>query len=263
MQQSRSYWSFLFRSKGRHGVHSPFVFQLVDKCLTTKVDKNFQTARKKWLRQLQKQREPFEINDLGVGSKKMKRTRSISQLSKTASSKGLYGDVLWQLMHYFQPKTILEFGTSIGIGTVALKMGYPSAKLVTVEGCDQTLSKAYQQLDYWKLDGILPICSSFDDFLKLPSIHSYDVVYLDGNHQGTATLHYIETLQHQTHNETLFIVDDIRWSEDMWNAWKSIVMDERFHVTIDLGRMGLFWRRTQQTKEHFTIRPKVVKTRFF
>lgn len=193
----------------------------------------------------------------------MNTTRSIAQLTRTASSKGLYGTVLWQLARYFQPATVLEFGTSVGIGTISLKKGAPNAKIVTVEGCDRTLSKAYQQFDYWKLEGIFPVCSSFDDFLKLPPIFQYDMVYLDGNHNGAATLHYIEELQHQTSDHTLFIMDDIRWSDDMWAAWQSITEDERFHVTIDLGRMGLFWRRTAQTKEHFIIRPKIIKTRFF
>lgn len=261
--QSKSYWSFFRQSKGRHGLHSPFVFQFIDQGLTLKVDKNFAKERKKWLNALKKDKETFEIVDLGVGSKRMNNKRSVAQLAKTASSNGLYGDLLWKISHYFQPQVILELGTSIGTGTIHLKMGNPEAHVYTVEGCDQTLSKACKQFDYWKLDGITTLCADFKFFLSLPTLQPYDLVFLDGNHDGKATLEYIEQLLPNTHNETLFIMDDIRWSDDMWETWQVICKDERFHVTIDMGRMGLFWKRTQQTKEHFVQRPVVFKTKLF
>jgi predicted O-methyltransferase YrrM len=262
MHQSRSYWSYFRRSKGRHGVHSPFVFQLADSCLTTKVDKNFNIQRKKWYRVLRADRETFPVTDLGAGSKQLRQLRSKRDLLKISSSKGIYGDVLWQLAHYFRPKTVLELGTSLGIGTVHLKKGSPESHIITVEGCSNTLAKASQTFDYWNLGGITTICSSFDAFLDHPAFALYDLVFIDGHHDGSATLDYLTRLQNQSHDETLFILDDIRWSNDMWEAWQTIVEDERFHVTIDLGRMGLVWRRPQQTKEHFTIRPKIFKTPF-
>jgi len=263
MQLSRSYWQYLTRSKGRHGVHSPFVFQLVDNCLTTKVDKNFNSERKKWFSKLSRNRELFYINDLGAGSRQLKKSRSVAQLLKVSSSKGLYGDVLYKLARFYRPQTILELGTSLGIGTVHLKKGCPSAHIVTIEGCAETLSKAVQSYDYWNLHGITTIHASFDEFLDLPAFFTYDLVFIDGHHDGAATLDYLERLLSRSTNETLFILDDIRWSDAMWEAWNTITGDERFHVTIDLGRMGLVWRREQQTKEHFVLRPRIFKTPWF
>ena len=164
MLNSRSYWNYLRRSKGRHGIHSPFVFDFVSKCLTTKLDKKFQEDKKKWIAQLKIAHDLFDVDDLGSGSNQLKRSRSIAQLVKTASSNGIYGEVLWKIAHHYQPKNILELGTSIGVGTIHLKAGAPTSFLTTVEGCDQTLSKAYQQFDYWKMERILPICSSFETF---------------------------------------------------------------------------------------------------
>ncbi len=263
MQNGRSYRSYFVRSKGRHGVHSPFVFQLADTCLTAKVDKNFKTERKKWFRQLTHDRHLFSIVDLGAGSKKLTQQRSVSKLLKSSSSRGVYGDVLYQLARFYRPETVLELGTSLGVGTIHLKKGHPSAHIITVEGCSETQRRALQSLDHWNLDGVTTICAPFDEFLQLPASIRYDLVFIDGNHDGKATLYYLESLLKQVHNETLFIFDDIRWSDDMWQAWQQIVSDERFHVTIDLGRMGLVWQRTQQTKEHFTLRPKIWKTKWF
>lgn len=258
--QNKSYLSYLWKSKGRHGLHSPFVFGFVDKGLTSAVDARFRRERKQWLKLLARDNEKFNVTDLGAGSQKLGSRRSVRQLSRISSSNGLYGDVLYRIAKYFRPETMLELGTSIGMGSVHLKSGNPSGMLVTVEGCPETLRRAYRSFDYWKLDKIVGINSSFGDFLKLPAGLQYDLVFIDGHHDGEATLHYLHQLGPCTHNETLFIFDDIRWSNDMWKAWNAIVDDPDFHVTIDLGRMGLAWKRAQQTKEHFVIRPFILKT---
>lgn len=263
MQNSKSIFGFLRKSKGRHGIHSPFVFDFVDNCLTTKVDKNFLNTRKIWLQILKKNREQFKITDLGAGSKQMGNTRSVAQLAKNAGSKGLYGEILWKIAHHYRPELMLELGTSIGTGSIHLKSGNPESHLITVEGCDAILSRALQQFDYWHLSGITTICSSFETFVELPAIGKYDLIFLDGNHSRNATLVYLEKLFDHSHSQTVFILDDIRWSDDMWDLWKQLVSDERFHVSIDLGRMGLLWRREEQTKEHFVLRPKIFKNSLF
>lgn len=225
------------------------------------MDKNFVSKRKMWYKTAKANKEPFKINDLGAGSKKMNATRSVSQLVKTASSNGIYGSVLWKIAHHYKPQFVLELGTSIGSGIIHLKGGNPDAHIVTIEGCKETLRRAYQQFDFWGLSKITAIQSSFDDFLELPPIGEYDLVFIDGNHTSEPTKKAIEKILPYTNNNTLFILDDIRWNDDMWNMWNELIQDERFHVTIDLGRMGLLWIRSEQAKEHFIIRPWILKTK--
>jgi hypothetical protein len=57
-----------------------------------------------------------------------------------------------------------------------------------------------------------------------------------------------------TNNETVFVLDDIRWSDSMFEAWNSIVNNPQYNVTIDLFRVGIAIRRTEQRKEHFVLR---------
>lgn len=256
----RNYFQYLLKSKGRHGTHSAFVFDFVDKCLTTKVDKNFILERKKWIKNGLQKREKFEITDLGAGSKSLKKQRSIAELIRTSSTRGVYGDVLWRIVHHYRPKQILELGTSVGTGTITMKNASPDSFVTTVEGCDETLRRAYLQFDYWKLEGVFPVCSDFNDFLSQPNTTKYDLVFLDGNHQSTATLEYLEKLMELSNDDTCFILDDIRWNDDMWNLWNTLVDDDRFHLSIDLGRMGLLWRRQHQAKEHFVLRPRIFKS---
>ncbi len=257
----RNYFQYLLKSKGRHGIHSAFVFEFVDKCLTTKVDKNFILTRKKWIKNSLKQTEKFNIIDLGAGSKKLNKQRSIAELVKTSSTRGVYGDVLWKILHFYKPERVLELGTSVGSGVITMKAASPDSHITTVEGCEETLRRAYQQFDLWKLDKVFPVCSDFDGFLNRPNDAVYNLIFIDGNHESTATKHYLELLMKNSDDNTCFILDDIRWNNDMWQVWNELVDDERFHLSIDLGRMGLLWRRQHQAKEHFVLRPWIFRSR--
>lgn len=263
MKYKRSWFTYFLKSKGRHGIHSPFVFQFVNDCLTTKVTKNFVTLRKSFIKTLLNDKELFEIKDLGVGSKKLNHTRSAHNLAKTASSKGIYGDLLWKITRFYKPTISLELGTSVGIGAFTLAEGNKTGIVHTVEGCSATLYKAEKQFSEFKINNCITFNSDFNDFLSIHSNIKYDLVFLDGNHSKSATLSYLELLKDKSHDQTFFLFDDIRWSEDMWGMWQELVDSEDFHVTIDLGRMGIALRRPEQVKEHFILRPKIFKTAFF
>jgi predicted O-methyltransferase YrrM len=263
MKYKRSWFTYFLKSKGRHGIHSPFVFQFVNDCITTKVTKNFVTLRKSFIKSLLKDKESFEINDLGVGSKKMNQTRSANKLARTASSSGIYGDLLWKIVHFYKPTISLELGTSVGIGALTLAEANKEGLVHTVEGCSSTLYKAEKQFSEFKITNCITFNSDFKDFLSIQTNIKYDLVFLDGNHSKSDTLNYLELLKNKSHDHTFFIFDDIRWSEDMWEMWQELVESGDFHVTIDLGRMGIALKRPEQVKEHFILRPRIFKTSYF
>jgi hypothetical protein len=63
----------------------------------------------------------------------------------------------------------------------------------------------------------------------------------------------MQKLENHSHNDTIFILDDIRWSDDMFDAWNILRSSEKFNVSIDLFRMGILIPRKQQVKEHFIL----------
>ncbi len=79
---------------------------------------------------------------------------------------------------------------------------------------------------------------------------------MDGHHDGKATLDYMRKLESHSHNDTIFLLDDIRWSDDMFEAWNILLNSEKYNVSIDLFRMGILIPRKQQVKEHFILRGK-------
>ena len=247
------YIKYRWNAKGRHGTHSPFVYDFVDQCMKISLDKTFIQERKMLFDHLKTDRRTITIEDFGVGSKKLSNERSISQIFKTSSSKGKYGDLLYQLSAFYKPKRILEFGTSLGIGTIHFSKGNSDSKIVSIEACQATRNEALGNFSKLNCKNIESIHATFFSFLETYTGEKFDVVFIDGHHDGTALKNYLELLNPYTHNDTLFILDDIRWSNSMFEAWTELCASQDYHVTMDLFRMGIILKRTQQEKEHFVV----------
>lgn len=250
----KEYIKYIFKAKGRHGTHSPFVYSFVNECLKTNMDNNFLLERKKLFNYLKNNNKIIEITDFGEGSKKLSNKRIISKIFRFNSSKGKFGKLLYKIAHYYQPENILEMGTSLGVGTFQLAKGNEKAKVISIEACKTINSVAKETISTTSAKNIDLIQATFDDFFKVLPKNSFDLVFVDGHHNGNALLRYLEELKAITHNDTIFIIDDIRWSDDMFEAWNQIVQNKEYNLTMDLFRMGIIIPRKQQMKEHFVIR---------
>lgn len=248
------YIKYRIQAKNRHGIHSPFVYAFSSECAQLKIDNNFQRIRKTLFSQLKKNKKEISITDFGAGSKRLSSQRTISKIFTNCSSKGKYGLLLYKIAKHYQPKTILEFGTSIGIGSIHFSFGAPSAKITTIEACNNTCEVAKSHFKSLGISNINAINDTFQNFLINYKEEKFDLVFIDGHHDGTALLNYLQELEQFTHQDTIFILDDIQWSPSMNLAWEHIKKSEKYHVTIDLFRMALITPRKQQEKEHFTLR---------
>jgi predicted O-methyltransferase YrrM len=65
-----------------------------------------------------------------------------------------------------------------------------------------------------------------------------DFAYVDGHHDGRATLEYFERLLPHA-PQALLAFDDVRWSEGMREAWRQIANDDRVSFAVNAKRLGL------------------------
>lgn len=248
------YIKYRWKAKGRHGTHSPFVYDFVDHCLSIKIPKDFEIEKKRYFKGLKNDRRTMTIEDHGAGSKYLSNRRKVSDIFKTSSSRGKYGDLLFKISRYYEPKNVLELGTSLGIGTFYMCKGNPSGSISTIEGCKETHQRSIEAFSKNQLESIQASNLTFSDYLENYIGEKFDMVFVDGHHDGNALLNYLELLKQHTHPDTIFILDDIRWSESMLNAWNKIQNSEQFHLTMDLFRMGIIIPRPQQEKQNFIIK---------
>ena len=164
--------------------------------------------------------------------------------------------MLIRLGSYFKPENILEIGTSLGIGTLGLNLGNDKAKITTLEGCSETQKIAEKYLNQFNINNVNFVIGNFDSTLKqVISCEKYDLIYFDGNHQKEPTINYFEQCLKAKKDNSVFIFDDIHWSEGMNEAWEYIKNHEEVTLTIDTFFWGLvFFRKEQFEKEHFTLR---------
>ena len=253
--QIKSYLQFLWYSKNEHAVHSPFVFSLLTKCFYDTKSKPEYIVLKNYRKSLLKNDNSIEVTDFGAGSKVFKsNTRVIAKIAKTAGITSKRAKLLYRLTHYFQPEIILEIGTSLGLATAALALGNKNAQVTTLEGCPETANIAQKQFAQFGLSNINLEITEFNAYLSKLQPLGLKLIYFDGNHSKKATLDYFEKLLPTITNETVWIFDDIHWSADMEEAWKTIKKHPKVTVTIDTFQWGFVFFRREQPKEHFIIR---------
>lgn len=255
--KAKSYPKFLGQSKNEHAVHSPFVFNLLVKCLYDKKNKEEYKIWTAYRSDLLNNHTRIAVKDFGAGSKVFRSNhRSISDIAKKAGISPKRAKLLFRLSHYLKPSNILEIGSSLGLSTTALSLGNPLAHITTIEGCPNTLAQCKVQLEKFNLHNVDCINSEFSAYLQAVAKQpkSFDMIYFDGNHSKKATLEYFEMLLPTVNNNSLWIFDDIYWSKEMAEAWKTILKHPKVTVSIDTFQWGLVFFRYEQPKQHFVIR---------
>ncbi len=255
LYQILEYIKFLISSGNQHGIHSPYVYNLVTECFYDKNKFSAYQLISKYRTSLIKNNSIITVNDLGVGSKILKsNSRKVSDISKKAGITNKKGQLLFRIVNYFKPEKILELGTSLGTSTCALSLGNPKSKIITVEGCPETAGVAKSQFKIFDLKNIKLIESEFDKQIKALKTNRFDLIYIDGNHQKEATENYFIDLLETIHNDSVIIFDDIHWSKGMTNAWETIKQNPKVTLTIDTYHWGIVFFRREQVKQHFRIR---------
>lgn len=250
---------YISASNGKgHGIHSPFVFDLVKNVLRDKKRyswyKIIETGRQKLLQQ----KAEIEVEDLGAGSGIIKTNkRVVADIARSSLKPAKYAQLLYRMVHYYKPQTILELGTSFGITSSYLAAGNANAKVYTIEGSPTIAAIAQKTFDRMEFKNIELVQGDFNSSLPalLQRSGAIDLAFIDGNHRAVPTLTYFRQLLQHTKPTSILIFDDIHWSAEMEQVWAAIQQDTQVTLTIDLFFIGIvFLNPDFKIKQHFTIR---------
>ncbi len=256
--QVTAYLNYLRKTKTRYQVHSPFVYDLIEKVFKDKTKykefRELNRLRKKFARRTDK----IETMDFGAvaGNKDyIVKVKTVGNIVKQSGHTRKQLELLFRLSRYFKPETILEFGTSVGISAAYLSKGHPQAKIITMEGSMGLTTIANETFERHGLNIEVEV-GEFGAILNniVQNVDQLDMVFFDGNHRKKSTLRYFNKCMKCAHENSVFMFDDIHWSRGMSKAWKKIKKDERVSITIDLYWIGLVFFRKGIAKQDFILR---------
>ena len=251
------YLKFFWKAGNEHSVHSPFIFSLYTEEFKHRGHYYAYDSIEALRQELLDSTQTITVTDYGAGSRIFKSNeRPVAGIAQHVLKPAKYGQLLFRLVNRFQPKTILELGTSLGISTLYLAKANSKAQVFTLEGCPETLEVAKQVFEKNKTKNITAIEGKFSDTLPgvLKGIEKLDFAFIDGHHSEQPTLDYFEMCLQKVHEDSVLIFDDIHWSSEMEAAWEAIKKHPEVQVTIDLFQFGIVFFRKVQAREHFRLR---------
>ena len=239
------------------GIHSPFLYELINDVIYDFTTYYAQDDIWELRQELLSDKRIIEVTDFGAGSHVMKSNkRKIKDIAKHSAVNEKFGELLFRLVVKFRPKTILEIGTSIGLGTLYLAMPDSRNVVYSLEGCPETAKIAKENFDILEVKNIKQIIGNFDKTLPklLNETNNLDFVYFDGNHTKEATIKYFEMCLPKINNNTIFVFDDIHWSPGMSQAWNYIKQSQKVKLTVDLFFSGIVFFKKELSKQDFVVK---------
>ena len=253
-----SYIRYRAAAVTRFKVHSPFVYDLVEKVFRDNKKYDDYRMLNRLHRRYANRRDRIETMDFGSGAGSSEysiRITKVGKLVRERSHTKKQLELLYRIARYFHPEILLEFGTAAGISTLYLGKGSPETQIVTMEGCLGLASVARKSFQKREIKAEVEV-GEFTAILDsvLSKIDRLDMVFIDGNHRKQPTLEYFAKCAARSNEESVIMIDDIHWSYGMESAWEEIKKDERVSVTIDLYWMGMVFFRKGIEKQDFIIR---------
>ncbi|MGB3590350.1 MAG: class I SAM-dependent methyltransferase [Nonlabens sp.] len=253
IKQVIAYARFRYRCFYLHGIHSPFIFEFA-RVIKDNTNKNGYLELLRFRESVKNNNTLLTIEDHGAGSRVFKtNTRKVSELLRYNSTSLERTKLLYRIVQHYQPRNILELGTSLGIGSHAMAMASSSTRIITVEGAAMVAAFTANHLEKNQITNVSVVHATFKDYMPTLTGRQFDLIYIDGHHDGNALVNYFEDLLELCHNETIIIADDINWSSSMQGAWNKIQDHPMVTASINTFDWGILFLRKEQRQERFYV----------
>ncbi len=228
-------------------IHSPWLFSLLQTMRGAAI--SWPEIEQERSRLLHDQNDVPPL-DLGAGSQS--KARTVAEIAQNALKRPRHARALAGLARHLDAVGVLELGTCLGITTAYL--GKHAASVTTIEG-NPALAKHSE--DVWQrlnVQNVTSIVGNFDDVLPSLPLQQYDLVFIDGNHRGSALLQYVNELAPYLTEKGVIVCDDIHWSRDMESAWDKLIQENRWSLRVDFYEWGLLTANPSLAREFHCIR---------
>ena len=252
---AKDYFRFRLAARSRYTIHSSFLFELVNDVFRDK--RNFYAFEEieKIREELLNDGSAIDENFQGAASKKLSQKREVKNIVEVSAMPVKYCRLLFNLILFSRPKTILELGTGLGLSTFYMAAAARSAKIISIEGSEKLSAIAQKKAQKLQLQNIKFINGKFSETLPqaLQELQTLDFVLIDGDHAKQPLLQNLRQIIPHVTNNCVIVIDDIYWSAEMKDAWSEIIQFPQVTLSLDLFRLGILFFREGIVKQHLKV----------
>jgi len=218
-----SWIDYLLKRKSEYKIHSPFVYDFMRKVLNDHgTNRDYDTIYR--IARLLDKRKHISYNQ-----------RKQSRL-------------LYRLVRYFEPESVVSFGKLSALNTSALALGHLQTKVYLEESDD--FLETLNSMGVVNVSLIQPAEFDSEHFKRLNT----GFVFFSRDSFEEDTWDYLaDCLSHKT-SESVFVFEGIHHDRDMQDAWEEIKANEDVSVTFDLYCVGLVFFREGIEKQDFVLK---------
>lgn len=250
----QQYLRYLWQSGNAHRIQSPFVYELYSRYIRQPLPAVVKQELKEAFRQAVHNRDTFSPVDMGAGSQRHGGgDRSVRHLAATVRRPMRQYRLLYQLIQGLSPAHVLELGSALGFTSLVMAHAAPDCRKTIIEGDPFLAGYTSKQVEHCQHMHVMT--GSFTDHMpQVIADHPADFILLDGHHTYEATMSYAHTLLEQPIDNLCIVLDDIRWSRGMWQAWQELCRHPAVTLHLDFHSVGVLLRRQGQAKEGWVLR---------
>ncbi len=190
-----------------HGVHSPFVFDLINNVIEEKRSYYSYQEIQSFLDQNHPKKLSLKKEDL----------------------------LSFRLVNYFGAHKILEIGAGNGVNTLCLAAPSSKIECLSIEADD---TKRNNLGEIYKLfENRITLAKSFSD---IPD-QKFDCIYLDLNNYNDLSEEQLMALVTNCHEKSFIVIKGIRRNKKQNQLWKCLKSNERRTAELDLFNTGILF----------------------
>lgn len=256
LRQTIFYLKHLAKAKTRHGVHSPFVYRLVDTVIYDFQAKIVYQDIEQLRNKLLNDKININIGNSDTKSNVNNKLKSAGNLVKSTLKSAKLDQLIYRLAADLKPRNIIELGTCLGITTAYLLKAAPEARIISIEENPETAAISSVNLKELNVRHVETLVGNFDQLLSesITELEELDFVFINGNHTKDEVMNYFKQCLPMLSENSIMIFNNIYQNKGTKEAWEEIKSNPKVSVSIDLFWLGLVFVRKAQAKEDFVIR---------
>ncbi len=222
------------RHRKGHGVHSPFVYNLITKVIEEKT--------------------PYYAFD------KIKNVTQESNERKSANNRFFakknrehrYGTLLFRLINFFKCNVVLEIGSPEEAIGLYMASANSECKCIVLDEDKYLCSRIKELADKADLKNLQTKCGSYSEKIHevFEEEEKIDLIFINIPEHDNCPDILSKSISNAGEN-CIFVLNGIRKNQRMKKLWDNVTQNSQITISIDLYTSGIFFLRKNIYKQHY------------